>query len=439
MDLLNEVKSLIGGKGIETIAGLLGENTHNTQMAANSGVATLLATLMQSASSGNGSGAAGLLKMLTSGGHDASALTNIAGLLTGGDKSGLSSLMQNGGGLVSSLLGNQSSGILDLLGSVTGVKSSSAGSILSMAAPILMGLLGKNATSGGAAGLLKMLMGQQDAVKSALPSGISSLLGFDKFDAKSVLSNFANVSAPNVTNEVRQAANTVTNTASRATTEVTEAAAGGGNWLPWVLGALGILAALWYFKGCGDKSADAEALKKAAADKQKMITDSLSKYAEKMKADATAALSNFVLPGGTKIEFPKGSVEDKLIGFVTDKNAAIDKTKWFNFEGLNFDTGKATLKAGSEAKLDNVKAIMAAFPAVSIKIGGYTDNVGNAASNKTLSDARAKTVMAELVKRGVAASRMGAEGFGPEFPCADNATEEGRAKNRRIDISVRTK
>ena len=411
MNLLDGVKSLLGTQGIESIAGMLGENTHNTQMAANSGVATLLASMMQNAASNNGGGAASLLKMITSGGADASALGN------------LGNLASSGGGLISSLLGNQSSGIADLLGSVAGVKSSSANSIMSMVAPILMGLVGKQVGTGGVSGLMSLLMGQQSAVKAALPSGISSLMNFDKFDASSALNAFSGVK------------NTV-NAANNVKDEVVEAATGGMNWLPWILGALGILAALWFFKGCGDNGAKAKAMAEAAAMKMKRTADSTAAYVLKMKADA---LSNFVLPGGAKIEFPKGSVEDQLIAFVNDKGAAIDKSKWFNFDGLNFETGKATLKAGSEAKLANVAAIMKAFPVVGIKIGGYTDNVGKPAGNLSLSDARSKTVMAELVKLGVAATRMTAEGYGQANPCADNATEEGRAKNRRIDISVRTK
>jgi outer membrane protein OmpA-like peptidoglycan-associated protein len=296
-----------------------------------------------------------------------------------------------------------------------------------MAAPIVLGMLGKNVGNGGASGLLSLLMGQGDAVKAALPTGISSLLGFNNFDASSVLNSVKNAATPNVGNVVNETRNTVTEAVEEAATT---------NWLPWIVGALGLLAALWYFKGCGDKSHEmADKAAAAAAAKLQASKDSLAAYTKKM-ADAVAS---FKFADGSSISFEKGSIEDDMIGFINDKGAAIDKAKWFNFEGLNFDTGKSTLKAGSETKLANVAAIMKAFPAVKIKVGGYTDNVGNPASNKTLSDARAKTVMAELVKRGVAAARMEAEGYGQENPVAENTTDEGKAKNRRIDISVRAK
>jgi outer membrane protein OmpA-like peptidoglycan-associated protein len=82
---------------------------------------------------------------------------------------------------------------------------------------------------------------------------------------------------------------------------------------------------------------------------------------------------------------------------------------------------------------------MKAFPAVEIKLGGYTDNVGDSKSNLKLSDDRAKAVMGELVKLGVAASRVKAEGYGDQFPVAANDTDAGRQQNRRIDIRVTKK
>ncbi len=84
-------------------------------------------------------------------------------------------------------------------------------------------------------------------------------------------------------------------------------------------------------------------------------------------------------------------------------------------------------------------AILKAYPKVKIKLGGYTDNTGDAAANLQLSDQRAKNVMAELEKLGVDPSRLEAEGYGDEHPVADNNTEEGRQLNRRISLRVTAK
>jgi outer membrane protein OmpA-like peptidoglycan-associated protein len=427
MNILDLIKSQVGAKGMESIASMLGESVENTQLASNSSMATILASLMQQAAANNGQGAAGILDMITKGNHNGSIFDNLSGLL--GNTDAASNLRNNGGNFISSLLGNKTSGIVDLISSISGIKGESVNSLLSMAAPLVLGMLGKQSAGGGVSGLLNLLMGQSSFVKTALPTGISSLLGFSNFDASSVLNAFkGDVTAP-ISNKVNEAKTEAANAVEEGST----------NWLPWIIGALGLLAALWYFKGCGDKSNEMKNAAAAVEAKAKMMQDSLNAYTKKMAAEAANALTSFKFSDGTSISFEKGSIEDDMIMFINDKAAAIDKNKWFNFEGLNFDTGKATLQAGSETKLANVAAIMKAFPTVKIKIGGYTDNVGNAASNKKLSDARSKTVMAELVKRGVAAARMEAEGYGQEHPVADNATEEGKAKNRRIDISVRAK
>lgn len=80
---------------------------------------------------------------------------------------------------------------------------------------------------------------------------------------------------------------------------------------------------------------------------------------------------------------------------------------------------------------------MKAFPTSEVKIGGYTDNVGNPENNLKLSDTRAKSVMSDLVALGIAATRLDAEGYGEQHALADNATPEGRAMNRRTALSVR--
>jgi OOP family OmpA-OmpF porin len=79
------------------------------------------------------------------------------------------------------------------------------------------------------------------------------------------------------------------------------------------------------------------------------------------------------------------------------------------------------------------------YPNVNVKIGGYTDNVGDPGANQRLSQNRAVNTMNELATLGVDRSRLAAEGNGEQFPVADNSTEEGRQRNRRIDIRVTKK
>ena len=107
-------------------------------------------------------------------------------------------------------------------------------------------------------------------------------------------------------------------------------------------------------------------------------------------------------------------VETKLIDWIESSNP-VDTTTWFDFDRLLFATGSATLEPASQEQLSNVAAILKAYPKVKIKLGGYTDNTGDAAANLHLSDQRAKNVMAELVKLGVDPSRLEAQGYGDEI------------------------
>lgn len=154
---------------------------------------------------------------------------------------------------------------------------------------------------------------------------------------------------------------------------------------------------------------------------------------------AKAEMKDIKLSSGFAMNVSSSGIENKLVQFIEDNTKAVDKTTWFSFDRLLFETGKSTLKPESQDQLHNIAEIMKAFPNVEIKLGGYTDNVGDPAANVKLSTDRANNVMAELVKLGVAASRMKAEGYGQEHPVASNDTEEGRTQNRRIDIRVTKK
>lgn len=101
---------------------------------------------------------------------------------------------------------------------------------------------------------------------------------------------------------------------------------------------------------------------------------------------------------------------------------------------INFDTGKSTIKPESQPVIDQIVSLMKDNPDLKIGVEGHTDNVGDPKKNKILSEDRAKAVVSAIVKQGIDASRLSASGFGQEKPIADNATEEGRAKNRRVEL-----
>lgn len=104
---------------------------------------------------------------------------------------------------------------------------------------------------------------------------------------------------------------------------------------------------------------------------------------------------------------------------------------------VKFATGKADIQGDASAEVQKVADFMAQYPTVNVTIEGHTDSRGNAAKNKALSQKRADAVKAAVVAKGIDAARLTAVGYGAEKPIADNATEEGRAQNRRVVASAK--
>ncbi len=113
----------------------------------------------------------------------------------------------------------------------------------------------------------------------------------------------------------------------------------------------------------------------------------------------------------------------------------ITRTGHASVYGIYFDTGKADVKPESEATLKEIAKLLQQSPQLKLYVVGHTDNVGNLASNMDLSQRRADAVLNALTtKNGVAAARLHAVGDGPTSPVASNDSEEGRAKNRRVEL-----
>jgi len=302
----------------------------------------------------------------------------------GGSRTGLAALAA---ALLPLALGDRAGATASALARYAGLGSSSSGtSLLALAAPLVLALLrDRSEREGlGAAGLGRWLGGQREALRGALPPGLER--------------SAAASAAPPVATSRRPA------------------------WLLPLLLLLG-LGALWALLR-GDRAPEvatrSEPPPVAAA------------------PPAAAPRTTVSLPGGAALDVPSDGLEARLVRFVESGSAA-DETTWFDFDRLPFETGSAQLKPESRQQLANVARILQAFPAVKVKIGGYTDNVGDPASNLALSQARAESVRSELTSLGIAPERLASEGYGEQHPVADNATEEGRARNRRIALRVTEK
>lgn len=124
-----------------------------------------------------------------------------------------------------------------------------------------------------------------------------------------------------------------------------------------------------------------------------------------------------------KVEFSSGEMAD-----------AIKKNGFVALTGILFDTGKATIKAESTPILNEVVALLKNDAALKLSVEGHTDNVGDKRANVELSKQRAASVVKYLIDNGIDNRRLKSDGKGDSAPVADNRTEDGRAKNRRVEL-----
>ncbi len=123
---------------------------------------------------------------------------------------------------------------------------------------------------------------------------------------------------------------------------------------------------------------------------------------------------------------------------VNERETQLLDTGTIRLGNILFDTGKATLKPESFAVLDTVGLILQQYPTLKIEVGGHTDNVGTAAKNQVLSEARAKAVFDYLRGKVAGFDSLGytSKGYGFSRPVAPNSTALGKSKNRRVEFKV---
>ncbi|WP_202742869.1 OmpA family protein [Acinetobacter calcoaceticus] len=142
-------------------------------------------------------------------------------------------------------------------------------------------------------------------------------------------------------------------------------------------------------------------------------------------ATAEQSVSNSLTASQTAL----GSIDPNNV----DVNALV---KALNLQIINFASGSSDIPADNKAILDQAATLLNKVSGVKLNVGGHTDSTGNAAANKALSQRRAQAVVDYLTSKGVDASKLVAQGHGSDQPVAENTTDEGRFKNRRIEFSV---
>jgi len=324
---------------------------------------------------------------------DSRVLDNVRGFFSGSEaRTGNESA---GSKLLSMVFGNNQSKIAESVSQASGLRPSSATTLMSVAAPVVLGLLGKRVQQDHLdnAGFSNLLQRESSGIRGLLPSGLSNLLGM----------------APSPGVETRAAIEPV-RTSRRL----------------WPLLVLfGVIAALlWLFS------------------RNSIRVATVAENAGSQVQSAASSLGDFyrrTLASGVELNIPRFGIESKLLDFIKDPARAVDTTTWFDFDRLSFDTNSAALRAESQEQLNNIASILKAYPNLHIKVGGYTDNTGDASANFQLSQARADSVRQQLISMGIGADRLEAKGYGDQYPIGDNSTEAGRARNRRISLLVTQK
>jgi outer membrane protein OmpA-like peptidoglycan-associated protein len=304
------------------------------------------------------------------------------------------------------VFGSQQHQVAQVLAQQSGLRAASAMAVLKMAVPLLLAVfVAREAGSTSAAGTFaNMVRAEAPALRAYLPSDLlGSAAGVER-------SNAPEPAAP-------------------------------PRWLV-PTAAVGALLLAWLVIRLLTASQEAAVVTTVTAEATNGAATGVNGSANEAVMAAWAALGDMMkvkLPDGIVLNVPALGVEARLVNFLNDSATPANDSSWFDFDRLLFDTGKATLQTASLEQLTNIAAILKAYPQVRIRIGGYTDNTGDPAANLRLSEERANNVMDELVKLGIDPERMNARGYGAQNPVADNSTEDGRQKNRRISLRVTDK
>lgn len=424
MDFIEIINDDISYHSINLISQKTGESEERARAGILAAIPAVLAGIMKNGTAGG----AGFLSNLLP-----DQLADKRANVTGTDSTDADSLLDRGKSMLGDLFGEDTDAVATTVSEASGINRQKSAGLLAMVTPIIMGSISRLMSSKGwsFSDLIRKLFENKSKIASSLPGNLGSTFGL------------ASLHVPDETRFVPPVSSHIEPVGN---VPYSEPASSGSGFLKWLVPLILIALAAWWLLGrdgndsavvnTGDTlsaGADTSALEGAAS----TVAGSLNAAGDWIYDLGPAVEKK--LPDGTTIRIGENSVENRLIGFIEDENRAVDKTTWFSFDRLYFETGKSALKPESKEQLENVAAIMKAYPDVKIKLGGYTDSTGDAGINKRLSNDRAMSAMKELTSLGVPASRMEAEGYGSEHPIASNDTPEGRAQNRRIDIRVTAK
>lgn len=395
---------------VESFAGMVGETTAATRKGVAAAVPSILGALIAKGSTEGGAGS--LIRLMSEHKVGGNMLDQLAHLFGGRT---MEAQVDLGNRMLDAILSEKMVGVTRLVSSVSEMSVASAAKLMALVAPTVLGGVTTAAPAGGftAATLAGFLAEQKNCLGAVAPAGLSELLGLGVLGMAEAPTHVAvGPTSPIVGAPLRTAVVAGGAMAAPSFLQVL--------W-PWLLLAALLFLALFGLRSClsGSKHAVVEVPVVAEAP---VVAE----------PDAPAA-TELALPSGTVLTVPPGSVGENLYNFLIGAETG---SKTFLFDGLTFESGSATLDANSQSTITAIAEILKAFGAVTVSVDGYTDNTGSREANVQLSQARAQAVLSALSEAGVDAARMTATGHGDDSPVADNGTEEGRAQNRRTELTA---
>jgi outer membrane protein OmpA-like peptidoglycan-associated protein len=346
-------------------------------------------------------------------------------------------------GLLSSIFGDKLGGLVNSIATFAGISNDSSSSLLNLVTGATVGTVGKYAADNNldSSGISGLLNDQKGIVSSLLPAGLS-LASLNIGDwAKGYKFDNDNDAIKTPVQDEPKIEVTRSTTPTGTTPERNDG--GGGSIWKWLLPLLLLIAAGYFlWKQCEKKETTTTTMGADSTGTHSDTATAVSPTDTAATMTSTTKTDENIDLNGTALKGYKGGMEEKMIAFLKSggyKNAADDaalKTTWYDFDHVNFKLGSSTeLEAGSQGQLENLVAILKAYPEAKIKIGGYTDKTGNEASNLKLSGARANFIKDWLGKQNLGGQVTGADGYGSQFATVDaKASDAERAKDRKMSI-----
>ncbi|MDQ0593765.1 outer membrane protein OmpA-like peptidoglycan-associated protein [Chryseobacterium ginsenosidimutans] len=344
--------------------------------------------------------------------------------------------------LLSAIFGGKLSGLVSSIATFAGISTNSSSSLLNMVTGATVGTIGKYAADNNLdkSGISGLLNDQKGIISTLLPAGLS-LASLNIGDwAKGYKFDNDNDTIKTTASEGPKIEVTRSTTPTGTFPERNNNDSGSSIW-KWLLPLLLLLAAGYFiWKQCEKKQTTTTMV---AGDSSAVVKDTATTLADTGSTTVTTAkVDENIDLNGVSLKGYKGGMEDNMIVFLKSggyKNAKDDaalKTTWYNFDHVNFKMGSADqLEAGSEGQLQNLVAILKAYPEAKVKIGGYTDKTGDEAKNLKLSAERANYIKSWLNKQGVGSQVTGADGYGSEFATVDaKASDAERAADRKMAV-----